>query len=168
MIKNLKITSPPLMSWDAASMGLYYRTLTLKKHKEEEALEAFALKYQWKTNPKGLLERNYDALVLTDTNAVIKWVNDGFFTMTGYSKSFTIGKKPDFLQGEKTIRPSLKNIKKDLGDDISFCSTVINYRRNKEAYLCTIEIFPLFTEDEKLSHLLAVEKELPVAAEVSF
>ncbi len=167
MIKNIKFISPPLLSWDAMAIGHYHRGLKLRKQKEEEALEAFALKYHWKTNFKGLLESNYDALVLTDANAVIKWVNDGFFIMTGYSKSFTIGKKPDFLQGEKTIPPSLKKIKKVIEVDSLFSSTVVNYRKNQETYLCTIEIFPLFTEDEKLSHLLAVEKEVPVTAAVS-
>ena len=49
-----------------------------------------------------ILYGTYDALVLTKADQHIVWVNDGFQEMTGYSKSFAIGKRPGFLQGAQT------------------------------------------------------------------
>ena len=49
----------------------------------------------------------YEALVVTDLNKKIVWVNNGFFDMTGYPKGFAIGKKPTFLLHSCRSRSSL-------------------------------------------------------------
>lgn len=105
----------------------------------------------------------YEALVVTDLNKKIVWVNNGFFDMTGYPKGFAIGKKPTFLQGKKTLAETKKEIRQLLAEGRRFEKVLVNYRRNGEEYDCHIDIIPLYNSDSSISHFLAMEKEVPAA-----
>lgn len=107
---------------------------------------------------------DYDALVLTDIDQNILWVNDGFNEMTGYSKKFAVGKKPTFLQGEKTSKIVKNQLKKELLNKHKFNGSLINYRKNGETYLCQISILPLYNNNKNLKYYLAIEKELEVVS----
>ena len=80
--------------------------------------------------------------------------------MTGYPVNFTKGKSPKFLQGEKTSKETLNRIRENIKNQFQFKETIINYKKNGEMYLCEIEVFPLKNKEGKLSHLLALEKEV--------
>tara|TARA_B100000900_G_C20597804_1_gene724134 strand:+ start:2732 stop:3232 length:501 start_codon:yes stop_codon:yes gene_type:complete len=102
---------------------------------------------------------DYDALVLTDKSQKIVWVNDGFNDMTGYTKKFAIGKKPSFLQGEKTSEKVKKQLREELAFNHTFSGSILNYRKNGELYLCKINILPIYNLDEKLKYFIAIEKD---------
>lgn len=107
-----------------------------------------------------ILQKEYDALVLTDPNQYIKWVNRGFSKMTGYTAGYTLGKTPKFLQGEKTSGEINSRIRQRLGKKEIFSEIVVNYRKNKEEYQCEITIIPLLNNNKNLAHFLAIEKEV--------
>ena len=102
---------------------------------------------------------DYDALVLTDKSQKIVWVNDGFNDMTGYTKKFAIGKKPSFLQGDKTSVKVKKQLREELAFNHTFSGSILNYRKNGELYLCKINILPIYNLDEKLKYFIAIEKD---------
>ncbi|MEM9000877.1 MAG: PAS domain-containing protein [Bacteroidota bacterium] len=102
---------------------------------------------------------NYEALVVTDVKKRIVWVNTGFREMTGYSKKFAIGKSPTFLQGQETSIETKKQIRILLKQQKRFSKSLINYRKNGEAYLCHIDVLPLYNSDKKVTHFLAMERE---------
>ena len=90
-----------------------------------------------------IFQDDYDALVLTDISQNILWVNDGFKSMTGYTRKFAMGKKPSFLQGEKTSTIVKKQLKENLEFNHTYTGSIINYRKNGELYLCKITILPI-------------------------
>ena len=104
-------------------------------------------------------QEDYDALVLTDTSQNILWVNDGFKNMTGYTKKFAIGKRPSFLQGEKTSTSIKKELRDKLVFNHTYSGSIINYRKNGQLYLCKITILPIYNFDEKLKYYMAIEKD---------
>ena len=107
-----------------------------------------------------ILQQSYDALVLTDVDLKINWVNKGFTKMTGYPAKYALGKSPKFLQGENTSPETTQRIRQQLGNKEIFSEIVINYRKNKEEYKCEITIIPLFNRNKSLTHYLAIEKEV--------
>tara|TARA_A200000159_G_scaffold160068_1_gene179604 strand:- start:38 stop:526 length:489 start_codon:yes stop_codon:yes gene_type:complete len=109
-----------------------------------------------------IFQKNYDALVLTDKNQKILWVSNGFKNMTGYSKTFAVGKKPSFLQGEKTSKSIKKQISVSLKNHNSFCGSLLNYKKNGSLYNCQIKISPLYNSKQNLKYFLAFEKEIPI------
>ncbi len=107
-----------------------------------------------------ILQKEYDALVLTDVDQTIKWVNKGFSKMTGYTAGYALGKTPKFLQGKKTEQDTNRRIRQRLENTEIFSEVVVNYRKNKEEYLCEITIIPLLNNNKHLTHFLAIEKEV--------
>lgn len=151
----------PLKCWDIYSMHLIEQAQNFNRQTEIEILKEFKQKFNWYFDIENLLKsKQFEALVLTDFNQNIKWVNKGFTRMTGYPANYTIGKKPSFLQGKKSSDVSLKNIREKLKQGVAFKETVINYRKNGEVYNCAIEIYPLKGFENDVKHFLALEKEI--------
>ena len=151
----------PLMSWDIHSM---YMLDHLKKpgfHADLMALEKFKDDFQWQIDLESLLkQQHYDALVLTDDEIRIVWVNPGFQKMTGYSLPLVKGKKPGILQGEDTNPDTVKSIRQKIDLKLPFEETILNYRKNGESYRCHLEIYPVKISNNTISHFLALEKEI--------
>ncbi len=106
-----------------------------------------------------LQNSKYEALVVTDVNKKIIWVNNGFREMTGYPKSFAVGKNPKFLQGKATSQKTKNEIRQLLKQQKRFSKSLINYRKSGEEYLCYIDVLPLYNSKEEVTHFLAMERE---------
>ncbi|MCM5663790.1 PAS domain-containing protein [Galbibacter mesophilus] len=153
------IKSMPLVSWDFFSLFHWERLQGLKKSAEIEQIQAFAEKFGWRNDIPSIFNSNdYEALVVTNSEQDIVWVNDGFVSMTGYSKKFAINKNPKFLQGEGTTESSRQNFKKQLLEDTPFKEVIVNYKKDNTPYKCEIKIFPLYSE--QTTHYLALEREV--------
>lgn len=149
----------PLMCWDIFIENYHHQLIEAKKRTEMKQVIAFAEKFGWQNNIKSAFSENdYEALVITDLNQKIIWVNEGFSTMTGYSKTFAVHKTPNFLQGRKTSVKTKNRIKKNILKDKPFKEIMVNYRKDKTTYNCEIKIIPLYSE--KTTHFLAFEKEV--------
>lgn len=154
----------PLLCWDIYSV--YFLKL-LGQSKANEDLKQLRVVIGRQLE-SGIIdkirEEEYDALVVTDTLQSIQWVNDGFSEMTGYPKTFAIGKTPHFLQGRKTSEKTKKAIKKGLVGKEYVTQSILNYKKNGEEYVCQIKIIPILDHSNTLTHYLAFEKELKAAS----
>ncbi|MEL6719507.1 MAG: PAS domain-containing protein [Bacteroidota bacterium] len=97
------------------------------------------------------------AVILTDPERKIIWVNNDFTDITGYSLREVIGRKPSLLQGAKSEYEAIQRIKRGLQEQIAFKDEITNYRKNGEEYLCKLVIYPIFNEDHQLLHFIAFE-----------
>ncbi len=152
-------TTIPLLSWDFFSENHFKKIEDLRKKKDLNQLKDLAKKYNWKNNLEEIFHQNsFDAIILTDLNQKIIWVNDGFVSMTGYSKSFATKRTPRFLQGEHTSKAKKEKIKSALKKDKPFKEVVINYKKDKSVYKCQVKIIPLYDYDT--THFIALETEV--------
>ena len=125
-----------------------------------KTLRMFYEKYLWQINLEKTLSEDYGSLVLTDARQTIQWVSDGFKSMTGYDPAEAIGHSPKFLQGKNTSLLSRKRLRKGLASGKPFTGSIINYRKSGEAYVCRVQVFPVFDNKNILTHFLALEKEV--------
>jgi PAS domain S-box-containing protein len=148
----------PLLSWDIYSEYVFNLLKTMKKQKDVEKLVKFQTKFNWEFQIEETLFNNeYKAIIITDKNQNIIWVNEGFKDMTGYSLAFVKNKSPRILQGEKTSREALDQIRTHLATD-SFCQTsMVNYRKDGSEYMCEIKIYPVHNSDQQVEHYIALE-----------
>ena len=162
MVKNKKYLSP-LLCWDIYSV--YFDTLIAgsKSNGDVDQLQSIIGRQLEGWIIDEIKLEAYDALVVTDALQKIQWVSDGFSKMTGYSKSFAIGKSPHFLQGAKTTESSKNAIRKGLKNGGHFTQSVYNYRKNGAEYLCQIKLIPILGKEEGVTHYLALERELKAA-----
>jgi PAS domain S-box-containing protein len=150
----------PLLCWDVISSQRELMVEGLRKKLDINKLSDLSEKKGWVFNWKELVDKSYDAIVVTDTNRKILWVNDGFKDMTGYPKSFAIGRNPNFLQGKETNDSSRQAIRNKLSVGDSFTQQVINYKQDHSPYICEITIYPVKNNRHEIAAFLALEREI--------
>ncbi len=149
----------PLLCWDIYAMHLTEQAISFNRETELDVLKHFQKKFKWSLNiEKIFVEKDFEALVLTDNTQHIQWVNKGFTKMTGYPANYAKGKKPNFLQGKGSSEQTKKRIRKKLDSGKQFKAQIVNYRKNGTPYNCEIEIYPLKDNDNNTTHLLAFER----------
>lgn len=98
------------------------------------------------------------AVILTNAEKRIMWVNDDFTQITGYSLEEALGQSPgQLLQGPATEPDAIENIRKGLQQKVPFRSELTNYRKNGEPYLCRLVIHPVFDHQQQLTNYIAFE-----------
>ena len=153
-------TGAPLLCWDIFSTRIHDIARKHSRVHDLAVLRDYQEQFGWNISLETLLNPRYDALVLTDTDQVILWVNQGFQDMTGYSKADALGRKPSFLQGKNTSSRTKNSFSQKLANNTSFTEIVLNYRKDNEEYLCEITVLPIQNHDNDTTHLLALEKEI--------
>lgn len=156
-IKHKSFKTAPLLNWDIQSVHYFNEMKTLKRKQDILKIKEMAKKLHWKNDIDAIFEKQYfEALVLTNLEQKIMWVNDGFSEMTGYSKNEALNNTPTFLQGADTSSSSKKRIKTKLKRKTPFTEVLVNYKKDNTPYACEVKIFPLF--DHAITHFLALEK----------
>ena len=101
---------------------------------------------------------NQIAVILTDAQRRILWVNRDFETMTGYECQEVMGLNPgQILQGPKTEPDVVARIRQGLAREEPFKETITNYRKNGESYKCKLVIQPIHDRNKCLVNFLAFE-----------
>jgi PAS domain S-box-containing protein len=149
--------SPNMLCYDIFSMGL---SNLIERTTDKTTLEKLAKKFAWQIDFTTVFSNDYKALVLTDTERKIVWINKGFETMTGYKTHEAVGRKPNFLQGENTDEATRMRFRESLAMGKEFSLNITNYRKSGEEYLCKVQIFPLRNTQNQIIHFLALEQEI--------
>ncbi len=97
------------------------------------------------------------ALILTDTQKKIQYINKEFSKMSGYSLDEIVGKTPAVLQGIATDRIAVLHINDAIKKHEVVRSSILNYRKNKDCYECNLLIHPILNESQEVEHYLAFE-----------
>lgn len=157
--KHHQLLCRDVVSWD--SLPSEHQAQGQIDSHERRLLRALSERHQWDQNIDQILNsQKYEALVLTDKNQVIRWVDLGFYKMTGYTTNYAIGRYPKFLQGRNTSAVTRECIRMGLKSLKPFTEVIMNQRKNKEEYKCEITIHPLFDKQQQVTHFLALENEL--------
>ncbi|MCV6630871.1 MAG: PAS domain-containing protein [Flavobacteriaceae bacterium] len=149
----------PLLAWEVFIEDFDKKVVAAQKSMELQQVLSFAKKYKWKNDLEHAFSQiDYEALIITDKNQNIIWVNNGFTEMTGYTKKFALNKTPRFLQGENTSIEAKKRIRKKITQNQPFQDVIVNHRKDKIPYKCEVTIIPLY--HKKTTHFMAFEKEI--------
>jgi PAS domain S-box-containing protein len=106
------------------------------------------------------------AVIMTDAQGRIEWVNEAFARITGYHLHEVIGKVPGaVLQGPATDPAVVRRMGDRLRSGQGFCEEVLNYARNGRSYWLAIEVQPIVAEDGRVTNFMAIERD--ISAEVT-
>jgi len=102
-----------------------------------------------------------DAVVITDKEGRIEWVNNAFEVMTGHQLDSVKGLTPgSFLQGEDTCNETASRIGSALKKGKQVKAEILNYTIDKVPYWVDIDIVPLRNEDGEIAHFIAIERDV--------
>lgn len=102
-----------------------------------------------------------NAVILTDVEGKIEWVNQAFTVISGFELEEVIGKKPGhFLQGELSDKATIERISKAIRQQQSFEETLINYRKNGTPYWINIRCNPVNNEHGQVIGFMAFSNDV--------
>ncbi|MGM0768249.1 MAG: PAS domain S-box protein [Pseudomonadota bacterium] len=109
-----------------------------------------------------------NAVIITDPDRHIVYVNHGFTQLTGYHLEEVQGKNPgDLLQGPHTDAATVEKIRAKLRNNESFYDEILNYDRHQKPYWVSLAINPVFNESGKLTHYISIQANVTQTKEQS-
>lgn len=103
----------------------------------------------------GALERTADAIVITDHDRVIEYVNPSFEELTGYTKEEAIGQKTYFLRSGLHDRRFYDELWEVIGRGDVYRGTVVNRKKDGSLYYEQKTISPLRDEQGDITHFIS-------------
>jgi PAS domain S-box-containing protein len=110
--------------------------------------------------------RTDNAVILTDGDGRIEWVNDGFTRLTGFALSEVIGRKPgSILQGPETDLDVVKRMREKLRRGEGFEEQILNFTKDKRPYWVSIEVQPIRDDAGRPVQFMAIERDITESRE---
>jgi len=108
-----------------------------------------------------IARRTSNAVIITDVEGKIEWVNDGFTRITGYQLEEVIGKKPgSILQGEKSDPAVTARLGAAVRKGEPAKAAIVNYGKDGREYTLDIEIEPLRDAHGVINGFMAIESDI--------
>jgi diguanylate cyclase (GGDEF)-like protein/PAS domain S-box-containing protein len=111
------------------------------------------------------LHHAFDAVIITSADLELPgpeiiYVNPAFCQMTGYEPHEVIGKTPRILQGPRTSRAVLHQLKSHLIRGLPFEGETWNYRKDGSEYIVHWRIDPVRGDHEQITHWVSIQRDV--------
>jgi PAS domain S-box-containing protein len=101
-----------------------------------------------------------DAVIVTDRQGTIGYVNPAFERATGYSREEAIGKQPSLLKSGVHGQEFYASLWKTLLAGQPWTGRIVNRRKDQSLYTEQCTISPVLDEKGEVRHFLAVKKDI--------
>lgn len=106
------------------------------------------------------LEQTADAVMVTDCDGRIEYVNPAFSEMTGYGRDEVLGRSPSFLKSGKHDAASFRQLWDTIQKGGVFRDILINRKKNGALYYEEKTISPLKDDTGRITHYIATGKDI--------
>lgn len=106
------------------------------------------------------LAQSADAVMITDAQATIVYVNPAFEDITGYTAQETLGRKPSFLKSGFQEDAFYRLMWQNIVNGIPFTDIFINRRKDGELYYEAKTITPVRKSDGSITHFVSTGKDI--------
>lgn len=129
--------------------------ITLEKQNEEQLLLL-----------SNIVEKNSNAVIITNAKGETEWINDSFLEMTGYTSKELLGKKPgDVLQGNESELATIAFMKNQIENGLPFSCEIVNYTKTKEKYWVRIHCQVLHDANGEVLKYFATQENITLEKE---
>lgn len=106
-------------------------------------------------------QKTTNIVIMTNAAGLIEWVNPAFTIQDGYELSEALGQKPGvLLQGPDTDPTVVAQISECLAKQSGFDVEILNYRKSGAPYWARIKADPVFDQDGRLQHYIAIKHDI--------
>lgn len=106
------------------------------------------------------LQSAANAIVITDTNGVIEWVNPAFTTLTGWTAEEAIGDTPRILRSGNHSRTFYARMWQQLNAGEIWRGEMFNRRKDGTIYPEEQTITPVRDESGRIAHFVAIKQDI--------
>ena len=106
------------------------------------------------------LEHTAEAIVITNCDGVIEYVNPAFETITGYTQKDAIGSKPSILKSDKHPRSFYEKMWETITSGKVWHGEIINKKKTGALYIDRASIAPIFDDAGKITHFVSGKRDI--------
>jgi len=107
------------------------------------------------------LAASANAILITNTDGIIQWTNAAFSRLSGYSADEAIGRQPkDLIKSGMQSREFYEALWQTILSGQAWQGELINKRRDGTLYTEELTITPVRTENDKMTHFIAVMQDI--------
>ena len=106
------------------------------------------------------LQSAANAIVITDTNGVIEWVNPAFTTLTGWTAEEAIGDTPRILRSGNHSRTFYTRMWQQLNAGEIWRGEMFNRRKDGTIYPEEQTITPVRDQNGRIAHFVAIKQDI--------
>jgi PAS domain S-box-containing protein len=106
------------------------------------------------------LEAAANAIVITDQNGTIQWVNPAFTRLTGYTPQEAVGQNPHLLKSGRHQQPFYQELWKTIVSGHVWHGEVINRRKDGCLYTEEMTITPVRDADGAIARYIAIKQDI--------
>lgn len=108
-----------------------------------------------------IAENNSNAVIITDSQGLITWVNKSFVEISGYNLQEVVGKKPgNLLQGPETNQKTIQYLRTQVNAGEPFNTEILNYSKGGTKYWLRIKGQPIKNEQGEVTGFFALEEDI--------
>ncbi len=108
-----------------------------------------------------IARRTSNAVIITDRQGLVEWVNEGFTRISGYTLEEVRGRKPgDLLQGPKSDPAAARAMGEAVRAVKPAKVEIVNYAKGGAEYRLSIEIVPLRDAEGVHTGFMAIESDI--------
>lgn len=110
---------------------------------------------------KAVAKQLSEAVILTDPDGKVTWVNKACEKLCGYHLSELRGKKPgEMLQGEDTDQQTINDFRTAVKGGLNLRADILNYHKDGHSYWARVSITPLRGITGALQGFIAIERDI--------
>ena len=106
------------------------------------------------------LESAANAIVITDPDGVVSWVNAAFTKLTGYTAQEVMGKKTNLLRSGKHDAQFYQRLWSTIASGQVWRGEIINQRKDRSLYTEEMSITPVRGEHGAITHYVAIKQDI--------
>ncbi|MCH7873245.1 MAG: response regulator, partial [Planctomycetes bacterium] len=101
-----------------------------------------------------------NAIVITDRNGCITWVNPAFTDLTGYTSKAAIGQNPRFLKSDKCDDAFYRDLWNTILAGDVWHGELVNRRKDGSLYTEEMTVTPVKDEGGAITHFIAIKQDV--------
>ena len=107
-----------------------------------------------------VVQQSPAAVLMTDLDQRIVYVNEAFERQIGYSRDEALGRDPRMMRSDRTPPAVLRLMKEALVAGQAFAGDIVNRRKDGSTYPAHVTITPLKAADGRRTHLVGVIQDI--------
>lgn len=152
------------------AFGMYYDHPAMPNEEELADLEAAAqlagivMERERRVNLLRLhsnsLEQAGEAILITDKNGVVEYINPAYVKLTGYGKEDVVGKNAYGMRSSKQSTDYYENMWKTISSGNIWVQKITEKKKNGDLYTARITIAPVKDKEDEVAHYVAFHSDL--------
>jgi PAS domain S-box-containing protein len=107
------------------------------------------------------LNASADAIMITDAEAMIQWVNPAFGALTGYTAEEALGRNPrDLLKSDRHSGPFYLEFWRTLRAGHPWHGEMVNRRKDGTLYTEEQTVTPILDDTQQITHYVAIKRDV--------